>query len=186
MNPLEPLGSTEPKEPLLVLEETTISETLDPGHSGPEVLDMGSATIVVIDEDLEPLQGGTESKSRQPGGVEDQELHQQIQKQEVQQGVQDLAVELDLPEVVEAEEGSSFLPEGVEQQTATAPPLLKYLSTPTMTTATQGRELVVFFSLRVTNMNFSQDLFNKTSPEYRTLENTFLDVVSSIISFSLF
>lgn len=184
---LEPSGPTEPRESLLVPEESTLSETLDPGPSGSEILqeeEMGGAAVVVIDEDLEPLQGGTEIKSSQPDGVEDQELQQGIQKQDVQQGVQDLAVELDLPDAAEAEEGSSFLYEAVEQQTSTAPPLLKYLTTPTMTTATQGRELVVFFSLRVTNMNFSQDLFNKTSPEYRTLENTFLDVVSNIIPFS--
>lgn len=140
---------------------------------------MGGAAVVVIDEDLEPLQGGAEGQSGQPGAAEDQEVHQGVQDQEVQQGVQDLAVELDLPEAAEADEGSSFLPEEEEeQQAATAPPPLRYLTTPTMTTASQGRELVVFFSLRVTNMNFSQDLFNKTSPEYRTLENTFLDVVS--------
>lgn len=149
---------------------------------------MGGAAVVVIDEDLEPLQGGAEGQSGQPVAAEDQEVHQGVQDQEVQlgvqdqevqQGVQDLAVELDLPEAAEADEGSSFLPEEEEeQQAATAPPPLRYLTTPTMTTASQGRELVVFFSLRVTNMNFSQDLFNKTSPEYRTLENTFLDVVS--------
>lgn len=148
---------------------------------------MGGGAVVVIDEDLEPLQGGAEGQSGQPGAAEDPEVHQGVRDQEVQlgvrdqevqQGVQDLAVELDLPEAAEADEGSGFLPEEEEQQAATAPPPLRYLTTPTMTTASQGRELVVFFSLRVTNMNFSQDLFNKTSPEYRTLENTFLDVVS--------
>lgn len=196
---LEPSVPTEPKDSqsLLVPEESTLSETLDPGPSGPKASQeegVGGATVVVIDEDLEPLQGGTESQSRQPGGpedqevqqgIQDQEIEQGVQDQEIQEGVQDLAVELDLPEAAEAEEGSSFLPEGEERPTATAPPPLKYLTTPTMTSASQGRELVVFFSLRVTNMNFSLDLFNKTSPEYRTLENTFLDVVSDIIFFLL-
>lgn len=41
-----------------------------------------------------------------------------------------------------------------------------------------GRALMVFFSLRVTNMKFSQDLFNKSSSEYRSLERQFLDLVS--------
>ncbi|KAJ8398181.1 hypothetical protein AAFF_G00430250 [Aldrovandia affinis] len=58
----------------------------------------------------------------------------------------------------------------------TPPPPLKYLTTPSMTTASKGKELVVFFSLRVTNMMFSEDLFNKSSPEYRSLENTFLEL----------
>lgn len=194
---LEPSVPTEPKDSrlLLVPEESTLSETLDPGPSGSEASqeeEVGGA-VVVIDEDLEPLQGAIESQSRHLGGpegqedqqgIQDQEVQQGVQDQEVQQGVQDLAVELDLPETADAEEGSSFLPEGEEQLTATAPPPLRYLTTPTMTTASQGRELVVFFSLRVTNMNFSLDLFNKTSPEYRTLENTFLDVVSDIYFFS--
>ncbi|KAK1888968.1 Interphotoreceptor matrix proteoglycan 1, partial [Dissostichus eleginoides] len=86
------------------------------------------------------------------------------------------------------------VPEGIEIQTlppatddiideaeqtsppTTARPPVKYLTTPSMTTASNGRELVVFFSLRVTNMDFSLDLFNKTSSEYRSLESTFLDV----------
>uniref|UniRef100_A0A3B3WBC4 Interphotoreceptor matrix proteoglycan 1 n=1 Tax=Poecilia mexicana TaxID=48701 RepID=A0A3B3WBC4_9TELE len=53
---------------------------------------------------------------------------------------------------------------------------LRYLTTPTMTTASNRQELVVFFSLRLTNMDFSEDLFNNTSAEYRALENTLLDV----------
>lgn len=40
-----------------------------------------------------------------------------------------------------------------------------------------GRALMVFFSLRVTNVMFSQDLFNKSSSEYKTLERQFLDLV---------
>ncbi|XP_076841401.1 interphotoreceptor matrix proteoglycan 2 [Brachyhypopomus gauderio] len=39
------------------------------------------------------------------------------------------------------------------------------------------RALTVFFSLRVTNMMFSESLFNKSSAEYRTLEQRFLDLL---------
>ncbi|XP_029378588.1 interphotoreceptor matrix proteoglycan 2-like isoform X2 [Echeneis naucrates] len=39
-----------------------------------------------------------------------------------------------------------------------------------------GRALTVFFSLRVTNMAFSMDLFNKSSPEYKALEQRFLQL----------
>ncbi|XP_036398096.1 interphotoreceptor matrix proteoglycan 1 [Megalops cyprinoides] len=59
---------------------------------------------------------------------------------------------------------------------ATPSPPLRYITTPSMTTASKGKELVVFFSLRVTNMVFSDDLFNKSSPEYQSLENTFLEL----------
>lgn len=40
-----------------------------------------------------------------------------------------------------------------------------------------GRSLIVFFSLRVTNMMFSDDLFNKSSAEYKALEQRFLELV---------
>ncbi|KAG2457045.1 IMPG2 protein, partial [Polypterus senegalus] len=39
------------------------------------------------------------------------------------------------------------------------------------------RALVVFFSLRVTNMMFSEDLFNKRSAEYKALEQRFLELL---------
>lgn len=54
---------------------------------------------------------------------------------------------------------------------------LGYVTTPSMMASNQAKELVVFFSLRVTNMMFSEDLFNKSSPEYKSLENTFLELV---------
>ncbi|TRY92923.1 hypothetical protein DNTS_024361 [Danionella cerebrum] len=40
-----------------------------------------------------------------------------------------------------------------------------------------GRALIVFFSLRVTNMKFSEDLFNKSSTEYKALEQRFLELL---------
>ncbi|XP_074020194.1 interphotoreceptor matrix proteoglycan 2 [Numenius arquata] len=44
-------------------------------------------------------------------------------------------------------------------------------------TSIPSRALVVFFSLRVTNMMFSEDLFNKNSPEYKALEQRFLELL---------
>ncbi|NXS72712.1 IMPG2 protein, partial [Pandion haliaetus] len=44
-------------------------------------------------------------------------------------------------------------------------------------TPVPSRALVVFFSLRVTNMMFSEDLFNKNSPEYKALEQRFLELL---------
>uniref|UniRef100_A0A3P9J8C2 Interphotoreceptor matrix proteoglycan 2 n=1 Tax=Oryzias latipes TaxID=8090 RepID=A0A3P9J8C2_ORYLA len=43
--------------------------------------------------------------------------------------------------------------------------------------AQPGRALTVFFSLRVTNMAFSPDLFNKSSTEYKALEQQFLHLL---------
>uniref|UniRef100_A0A674BUZ1 Interphotoreceptor matrix proteoglycan 1 n=1 Tax=Salmo trutta TaxID=8032 RepID=A0A674BUZ1_SALTR len=60
---------------------------------------------------------------------------------------------------------------------STAAPGLRNMSTPLMATTEKDKEMVVFFSLRVTNMMFSEDLSNKSSPEYRSLENTFLELI---------
>lgn len=46
--------------------------------------------------------------------------------------------------------------------------------------ASPGRALIVFFSLRVTNMMFSEDLFNKSSTEYKALEQQFQELVRHI------
>ncbi|KAG7270784.1 hypothetical protein CRUP_007300 [Coryphaenoides rupestris] len=40
-----------------------------------------------------------------------------------------------------------------------------------------GRALMVFFSLRVTNMRFSMNLFNKSSAEYQALEQRFIQLL---------
>ncbi|KAM9804887.1 interphotoreceptor matrix proteoglycan 2 [Neosynchiropus ocellatus] len=66
------------------------------------------------------------------------------------------------------EEGSTGFPFGVSHGTDRAS-----ISMP----ANPGRALMVFFSLRVTNMIFSDDLFNKSSPEYKALEQRFLELL---------
>jgi hypothetical protein len=57
-------------------------------------------------------------------------------------------------------------------------PTVRFITTSSETIATKGQELVVFFSLRVANMPFSYDLFNKSSLEYQALEQRFTDLVS--------
>ncbi|XP_053290839.1 interphotoreceptor matrix proteoglycan 1 [Pleuronectes platessa] len=75
------------------------------------------------------------------------------------------------------ESGSGYPSESDERpHESTAAPAMRQASTPLMTTVDRSKELVVFFSLRVTNMMFSDDLFNKSSPEYKSLENTFLEL----------
>ncbi|KAM3862309.1 interphotoreceptor matrix proteoglycan 2 [Diretmus argenteus] len=66
------------------------------------------------------------------------------------------------------EEGGSGFPSGVVHGTDQAS-----ISMP----VSPGRALMVFFSLRVTNMIFSEDLFNKNSPEYKALEQRFLELL---------
>lgn len=100
-------------------------------------------------------------------------------------GVQDIAAELDQMGAVstaaleEGEQGSGDIPGLSTEPAETTPaPALKYVTTSSMTTAAKGKELVVFFSLRVTNMHFSDDLFNRSSTEYKALEQQFLQLVS--------
>ncbi|XP_037097606.1 interphotoreceptor matrix proteoglycan 1 isoform X2 [Syngnathus acus] len=89
---------------------------------------------------------------------------------------------------VESNQGGTEMTESLEEDSSsvrypseadersTAAPASRQASTPVLAAIQQSRELVVFFSLRVTNMMFSDDLFNKTSPEYKSLENTFLEL----------
>ncbi|XP_048791632.1 interphotoreceptor matrix proteoglycan 1 [Lagopus muta] len=99
-------------------------------------------------------------------------------------GVQDMAAELDGTGVKstavldEAEQGSGYISvQTTEPAEVTQAPTLKYVTTSSMTTAAKGKELVVFFSLRVTNMHFSDDLFNRSSQEYKALEQQFMQLL---------
>lgn len=89
-------------------------------------------------------------------------------------------VEAEVNEPLEEDSGSGFPTETDERPyESTAPPAMRQASTPLMSVVEKSKELVVFFSLRVTNIRFSEDLFNKSSPEYRSLENTFLELVGT-------
>ncbi|NWT78242.1 IMPG1 protein, partial [Lanius ludovicianus] len=99
-------------------------------------------------------------------------------------GVQDIAAELDhigatgTAGLYEGEQGSGFISVLSTEPAETTPaPVLKYVTTSSMTTAAKGKELVVFFSLRVTNMHFSDDLFNRSSTEYKALEQQFIKLL---------
>lgn len=88
--------------------------------------------------------------------------------------------EAEVTEPLEEESGSGFPSESDERPyESTAAPAMRQASTPLMTVVDKNKELVVFFSLRVTNMMFSDDLFNRSSPEYKSLENTFLELVGT-------
>ncbi|XP_048391508.1 interphotoreceptor matrix proteoglycan 1 isoform X4 [Stegostoma tigrinum] len=71
---------------------------------------------------------------------------------------------------------TDILDGGKHEASSTTSSPLKYFISSSLTSA-PSKELVVFFSLRVTNMLFSDDLFNKSSLEYRTLEQQFLQLL---------
>uniref|UniRef100_A0A8C5YJ03 Interphotoreceptor matrix proteoglycan 2 n=1 Tax=Microcebus murinus TaxID=30608 RepID=A0A8C5YJ03_MICMU len=105
---------------------------------------------------------------------------------EVIMGVQDISLELDgvdtdhyQPELIQEQNGkvSSY----VEMSTKAHPTEVASVAWPTkgadLSYTQTGGALVVFFSLRVTNMMFSEDLFNKNSLEYKALEQRFLELL---------
>nr|XP_048291650.1 interphotoreceptor matrix proteoglycan 1 [Myodes glareolus] len=83
----------------------------------------------------------------------------------------------DIPPLPEVSGLSGYNPALDHSFEITTPIPLQYITTSSETIATQGHELVVFFSLRVANMPFSYDLFNKSSLEYRALEQQFTDLL---------
>ncbi|XP_064129108.1 interphotoreceptor matrix proteoglycan 2 isoform X1 [Loxodonta africana] len=105
---------------------------------------------------------------------------------EVIRGVQDISLELDRvgtdyyqPELTHEESGK--IGGYVEMSTNVHSAEMGVVTQPTKggdlsDTQTAGA-LVVFFSLRVTNMMFSEDLFNKNSLEYKALEQRFLELL---------
>nr|XP_014347756.1 PREDICTED: interphotoreceptor matrix proteoglycan 1 [Latimeria chalumnae] len=107
-----------------------------------------------------------------------------INDDDFQTGVQNIAVELDKIDFISTEtinefdnkSGYTSLPEIQTIRTTLVPPL-KYITTSSRTIAPVGKELVVFFRLRVTNMVFSDNLFNKSSPEYKMLEQRFKELL---------
>ncbi|ELK11377.1 Interphotoreceptor matrix proteoglycan 2 [Pteropus alecto] len=105
---------------------------------------------------------------------------------EVIMGVQDISLELDRigtdyyqPEIIPEENGK--VGSYVEMSTNLHSTEMAIVARPTKRgdsnhTKTTGA-LLVFFSLRVTNMMFSEDLFNKNSLEYKALEQRFLELL---------
>ncbi|NXL93545.1 IMPG2 protein, partial [Alectura lathami] len=100
--------------------------------------------------------------------------------------VLDVSVSLDHVSTVSfspepSEEGRSMTDSHVELTTHAQSTEMAGVAWPTRenhnSTPVPSRSLVVFFSLRVTNMMFSEDLFNKNSPEYKALEQRFLELL---------
>eukprot|EP00063_Salmo_salar_P024766 XP_013999601.1 PREDICTED: interphotoreceptor matrix proteoglycan 1-like isoform X2 [Salmo salar] len=163
--------------------EVEIAVTAEPIPDSSPTPPAESDTVPEVDEtesasELQPM----EEDAEEPEVVVIDEEVIDVSEPE-DESLQDLADELDQMDLVSTEaidlpddSGYPLAPEEHPFETTASPPL-RYLTTPSMTTASKGRELVVFFSLRVTNMRFSDDLFNKSSSEYRSLENTFVELL---------
>ncbi|NXF08221.1 IMPG1 protein, partial [Smithornis capensis] len=152
----------------------------------------GVITDVQSSDQIAPLPAAT-SPSYSPSEIIEQSLElpdssaptpETIPPDGTGMGVQDIAAELDhiggisTAALDEGEHGSGYISVLTTEPAETTPaPTLKYVTTSSMTTAAKGKELVVFFSLRVTNMHFSDDLFNRSSTEYKALEQQFMQLL---------
>ncbi|XP_075454105.1 interphotoreceptor matrix proteoglycan 1 isoform X4 [Ascaphus truei] len=81
-----------------------------------------------------------------------------------------------IPAIATASSPIENLP-GEDEQNADQLETSDHLTSSHVTTVDKGKDLVVFFSLRLTNMPFSDDLFNRSSPEYKTLEQQLLHLL---------
>ncbi|XP_039527492.1 interphotoreceptor matrix proteoglycan 1 isoform X2 [Pimephales promelas] len=168
--------------PIDILATDTPWTTAPAGHDLFEVVltDVSIVTPTSLEQDYDsPTENG------QSTVVQDVDvISKNDETEDPFSNLKDLATELDQIDVVSTEtidllsydNGYSFPNEGYPLET-TKVPSLTYFTTPSVTTASKGKELIVFFSLRVTNMMFSEDLFNKSSTEYRSLENRFVELL---------
>ncbi|XP_069615761.1 interphotoreceptor matrix proteoglycan 2 [Ranitomeya imitator] len=104
----------------------------------------------------------------------------QTQDIEVTVDVQDISLELDHMSTVYfhpdmSQEDRSMIAKNIDSTDLTSVVFSTHENI--VNTSAKARALVVFFSLRVTNMIFSEDLFNKRSPEYKALEQRFLELL---------
>ncbi|XP_078088020.1 interphotoreceptor matrix proteoglycan 2 [Mustelus asterias] len=89
--------------------------------------------------------------------------------------VQDISNELDHLDIIpEHEESDNEEVASAYTEFAVAAPTVREKASDSHISR---QALVVFFSLRVTNMIFSDDLFNKSSHEYKALEQRFLELL---------
>ncbi|KAM6945321.1 interphotoreceptor matrix proteoglycan 2-like [Aplochiton taeniatus] len=150
-------GATEPEEPASV-ELTAPPETIE------EVSVTGSAAPP--DEDAGPTEGDSaragEVRPSEPGGASGSGLDVSFD------------VDYDASEPTDDEGGSGYSSGALASE-------LEGGGRPSR----PGRSLQVFFSLRVTNMMFSQNLFNKSSSEYRALEHRFLELLRPFLQSNL-
>ncbi|XP_056915259.1 interphotoreceptor matrix proteoglycan 1 isoform X3 [Takifugu flavidus] len=176
-------GSTAPASipPALAAPAPTAPAPAAPSSKAPSHED----AVQGIDPETEveplppPSEDGEDSEGRGHGGQSGVNPDVSLENSDIQEDVASNpnVMEANVNELQEEGSGSGLASESDEgPYESTAPPSLRQASTPLTNIVDNNQELVVFFSLRVTNIMFSDDLFNKSSPEYKSLENTFLEL----------
>ncbi|XP_031149006.2 interphotoreceptor matrix proteoglycan 2 [Sander lucioperca] len=182
---------TYPEEPVFEaggMEEATESEGQAPpveeeGPAAPEIstVDLTDDEILLVN--MRPAQPTTLSPERESPFTHISDVAQTditipslVEIQTANEGLDDATIGDQDYDVIHygyglinhTEEGSTSFPFGVAHGTDQV-----NIAMP----VNPGRALMVFFSLRVTNMIFSDDLFNKSSPEYKALEQRFIELL---------
>lgn len=194
---------TRPKDetPVLSVTEASVGESTVPASTAPALMPTASIPPVSMapshegavqgiepEVEVEPLlplsENGGDSKGKGSGGGQSG-AHPGVspENSDIQEDVASNpnVMEANVNELQEEGDGSGLASESDEDpHESTASPSMRHASTPLTTIVDNNQELVVFFSLRVTNIMFSDDLFNKSSPEYKSLENTFLELVGTL------
>ncbi|XP_067371454.1 interphotoreceptor matrix proteoglycan 2 isoform X1 [Channa argus] len=172
-------GKEEPEATKISTNDLTQDEILPVDKEGPKP---------PVKDSLSPVQPTTWSSERlipftrisdvipESEGHPDNTIPSVVEMQTTNEGLDDSStgdpgydvVQYGFGPINHTEEGSTGFPFGVAHNTDQAS-----IAMP----VNPGRALMVFFSLRVTNMIFSEDLFNKSSPEYKALEQRFLELL---------
>ncbi|XP_067845662.1 interphotoreceptor matrix proteoglycan 1 [Heptranchias perlo] len=149
---MSPTPIAEPPEPV---NQSTASDLI---HSGGGELDGETNTIpIVLHTTVVPHDSNNETTN-------------------FETGEEDVGGKFDIVDTMSAVTTDEQYGSKPSVASSASPSPLKYLTTSSLMPV-PPKELVVFFSLRVTNMMFSDDLFNKSSSEYRTLEQQFLQLL---------
>lgn len=167
------MASTSLSDTLPSLAASSIFSLID--QSATDIMSIDQ-TLTIPTDDYSVISQSALEISHLPASSEDSRLST---------GSQDIARDLegmDLPNSPTSSEVPGFsgyvsTPDHFLENT-TPVPALQYITTSSVTIAAAGQELVVFFSLHVANMPFSDDLFNKSSLEYQALEQRFTQLVS--------
>ncbi|XP_006897032.1 PREDICTED: interphotoreceptor matrix proteoglycan 1, partial [Elephantulus edwardii] len=146
----------------------TVQSATDPMAIGPPALVPG---ITLPTDDHSATSPSAVEISHSPAFSEDSKLstdYEDTVRDGEGMALSDVLVSSEVPRYI----GYVSSPDHFLEDT-TPVPVLQYITTSSMTIAAKGQELVVFFSLRVANMPFSDELFNKSSTEYQALEQRF-------------
>lgn len=167
-----------------VVPETSVPEAAAPVATSPALKVTIQGTEPEADtESLPPnAESGEapEDRGDSSGGHSGVDLPAEDSTIQEESGLGQNTTEVEVTGSLEEESGSGFASESDERPyESTAAPAMRQASTPLMAAVDRSKEMVVFFSLRVTNMMFSDDLFNRSSPEYKSLENMFLELVGT-------